>query len=373
MSDKSYILSEKQVSNNDAASDKIIERLKNNERLDAEEALYMYHNFSLGLIGHLALQEKEKRWGSQVFFNRNLHIELSNICENHCIFCSFRRQGGEPDAWEMDENEVLSTIKAKYSSGITEIHIVGALNRRYDLEFYITLFQAIKIRWPNLHIKSFTAVEIEFLAKLAGISTAECIARLRDAGMNSVPGGGAEIFNNSLRKYLCPDKTTTTDWLRIHREIHQARLNSNCTLLYGHIESPEDRIDHLLQLRKLQDETGGFNCFIPLKYKKSNNQLGLNTEVPAHEDLRMMALSRIILDNIDHIKAYWPMLGKNTARLCLHFGADDLDGTISNSTRIYSMAGAEEQHPDYTSDELKAAVIEEGFVPVERDSLYNIL
>lgn len=360
-------------SNCDTKTSGIAMKIETGMRLSADEALFVYHGFSLGLIGYFALRLKEKRWGKQVFYNRNLHIELSNVCENSCSFCSFRRQLGDAEAWELGKAEVMDRIAERYASGITEVHVVGALNPRYSLDFYVDLFRTIRLRWPELHIKAFTAVEIEYIARNAAITTAACIAILRDAGMGSVPGGGAEIFADGIRQKLCPEKTSAESWLRIHREIHDAGLKSNCTMLYGHIETAEDRIKHLIALRNLQDETGGFNCFIPLKYKKASNILNLISEVPQHEDLRMIALSRLILDNIGHIKAYWPMLGKNTALLCLHFGADDFDGTISNSTRIYSMAGAEEQHPDYTAEELKAAVSHEGFIAVERDSLFNVL
>ncbi|NLA23668.1 MAG: aminofutalosine synthase MqnE [Bacteroidales bacterium] len=361
------------ASNLEEKKNNLISKIENNYRLSFDDALFIYNNFSLGLIGYLAAQKKEKLWGKSVFFNKNIHIELSNICENNCVFCSFRREKGEQGAWEMSKEEAINKIEEKIVEEITEVHIVGSLHPKYNLEFYTDLFRTIKENWKNLHIKSFTAVEIEYIAELAGISTKECIYELKKAGMDSIPGGGAEIFDATIRQKICPDKTTSDNWLQIHKEIHEAGMSSNCTMLYGHIEKPEHRIEHLIRLRDLQDQTNGFNCFIPLKYKKQNNKLEVNKELPAHEDLRMIALSRLVLDNIPHIKAYWPMLGKNIARLALHFGADDFDGTINDSTKIYSMAGADEQNPDYSAEELKQALIDEGFIPVERDSLYNLI
>jgi aminodeoxyfutalosine synthase len=349
----------------------IQEKLKRSQRITAEEALILYREVPLGILGKLALYRKQELWGNEVFYNKNIHVETSNICINKCRFCSFYRDTYCNDAWEYSVDEVISKIDSKYNLGITEVHIVGSLHPENGLEYFCNLFKQIKTRWPSIHVKAFTAVEIEHVALLSDISIKECIIQLRNAGMDSVAGGGAEIFDEGIRKKLCPEKTTSNDWLNIHKKLHQHNIQSNCTMLYGHIETYEHRVEHMNRLRELQNETHGFNCFIPLKYKHAHNELGLEKEIPLSEDLRNYAVARIFLDNIPHIKAYWPMIGKEAATLALHFGADDMDGTINDSTKIYSMAGAKDKKPTINENEMQKLIINEGMIPVERDSLFN--
>jgi len=359
------------------ATQKFIEniqvKLNTSERITPEEALVLYREVPLGILGKLAFSRKQQLWGNKVFYNKNIHVETSNICINKCRFCSFYRDTHCNDAWEYSVAEVMNNIETKYNLGITEVHIVGSLHPERGLEYFCNLFKQIKSRWPNIHIKAFTAVEIEHVALLSDISCKECIIKLRNAGMDSVAGGGAEIFDEEIRKKLCPEKTSSNNWLIIHKEIHNQAIQSNCTMLYGHIENYAHRVDHMNRLRELQDETHGFNCFIPLKYKHAHNQLGLEKEIPLSEDLRNYAVARIFLDNIPHLKAYWPMIGKEAATLALHFGADDMDGTINDSTKIYSMAGAEDMKPVINKTEMQNLILNEGMIPIERDSLFNRL
>lgn len=351
----------------------IIEKLENGLRINEEEALLLYTQASLQELGVLASNKKQSLFGKNVFFNRNIHIETSNICTNKCKFCSFYRDEQTEGAWEYSIEELLHIIDDKYSSGITEIHIVGSLHPEKGIEFFSELFKQIKKHWPDLHIKSFTAVEIEHISIMSDKSIEVCIKELQASGMDSVAGGGAEIFDEGIRKQLCPDKTSSTDWIKIHETLHKLGIASNCTMLYGHIENYKHRIDHMSRLRDLQDKTKGFNCFIPLKYKHAHNELGLKNEVNISEDLRNYAVSRLFLDNIPHLKAYWPMIGKDTALLALSFGADDMDGTINDSTRIYSMAGADEKKPTITASKMREMITHEGMIPFERDTLFNII
>lgn len=314
---------------------------------------------------------KQKLHGNKVYYNRNIHIETSNICVNKCKFCSFYREAYCNDSWEYSIDEILNSIRDKFETGISEVHIVGSLHPERGLNFFCNLFSQIKAEWNNLHIKAFTAVEIEYISEISGVNISQCIDKLKASGMNSVAGGGAEIFNESIRKKICPEKTSSSEWLNIHRKLHDKNISSNCTMLYGHIESYEDRVDHMNRLRQLQDETGGFNCFIPLKFKCSNNMLGIKKEVSLTEDLKNFAVARLFFDNIKHIKAYWPMIGKDSALLALHFGANDMDGTINDSTKIYSMAGALDAKPIITQSEMEDMILSEGFLPIERDSLFN--
>jgi aminodeoxyfutalosine synthase len=242
-----------------------------------------------------------------------------------------------------------------------------------DLYYFASLFQQIKSFRPDLHIKAFTAVEVEYMFRKAKVDYKEGFKILKEHGLDSIPGGGAEIFDGKIRKQICEDKCTSEQWLEIHETAHQLGIHSNATILYGHIESFEHRIDHMARLRTLQDTTKGFNCFIPLKFRNANNQMSHIKEVSVIEDLKNYAVSRIFLDNIPHIKAYWPMIGKSTAQLSLQFGVDDLDGTINDSTKIYSMAGAEDQNPSMNTDQLVDLIKQAGRIPAERDTLYNVI
>ena len=349
----------------------IFSKVFNGTRISTDDALYMFQEFDLSLLGMLASFVREKNNSNYIYFNRNIHLEPTNICIHNCLFCSYRRKINEEGAWEYDPKEIREFAKQQKNKGLTEIHIVGGVHPKRDVNYYASILGIIREELPEVHIKAFTAVEIEHMVKKSGMSIREGLIKLSEAGLNSMPGGGAEIFDEELRKKICPDKTTSTEWLKIHHTAHQLGIPTNATILYGHLETYEHRIDHLNRLRKLQDETKGFNAFIPLKYRNKNNEMSDIPETSNIEDLKNYAVSRIFLDNIPHIKAYWPMIGKEIALISVSFGVDDLDGTINDSTKIYSMAGVEDQKPDMTVDEICRLIKNAGKTPVERDSIYN--
>jgi aminodeoxyfutalosine synthase len=342
------------------------------ERLTEADALELYKCNNLSLLGVLAGIVKKRLSGDFVFFNRNFHIEPTNICVNHCKFCSYRRREGQKGAWECSIEDVVADVVRFTQKGATEVHIVGGVHPKRDIVFYVDLLKAIRAAAPNLQIKAFTAVEIDQMCRMAGIGLEEGLQRLKDAGLQSMPGGGAEIFDEKIRAEICPDKATATEWLNIHRIAHTLGIPTNATMLYGLLENYSHRVDHLNRLRELQDKTHGFNAFIPLKFRNENNQYSKIKETTLVEDLKNYAVSRIFLDNIPHLKAYWPMIGKQAAQFALSFGVDDLDGTIDDSTKIYSMAGGEE-NPSATSSELVEMIHEAGMVAAERDTLYNVI
>lgn len=342
-------------------------------RISDAEALFLFENAELGFLGRLASIQRSRLNGDKVFFNKNFHIEPTNICIHNCLFCSYRRRVGEDDAWEMGKEEILAEVNKKHQPGVTEVHIVGGVHPQRDLYYYADILRSIKKDFPDLHIKAFTAVELDFMIRKNRLSYREGLEILKEAGLGSIPGGGAEIFDEELRKEICPDKTDTKTWLEIHKTAHELGIHTNVTMLYGHKESFAHRIDHMRRIRKLQDETKGFQVFIPLKYKHYNNKMSEIGEIPAVEDLKNYAVSRLYLDNIPHLKAYWPMIGKELAAISLDFGVDDLDGTIDDSTKIYSMAGAEDQSPSFTTDDLVEMIRTAQRTPVERDTLYNTI
>ena len=350
----------------------IAQKVLNNQRISTEDALQLYQCSDLAFLGILAGIAKKRLSNNYVFFNRNFHIEPTNICVNHCKFCSYRRKEGQKGAWECSIEDIVADVKKYVSSGATEVHIVGGVHPHRNVNFYVDMLQSIKKVAPNLHIKAFTAVEIDQMCQMANISVEEGLTRLKEAGLESMPGGGAEIFDETLRAEICPDKTGSEEWLRIHSVAHKKNIPTNATILYGLLETYEHRVDHLNRLRNLQDKTKGFNAFIPLKFKRENNKYSKVKETTLVEDLKNYAVSRIFLDNIPHLKAYWPMIGKQAAQLSLSFGVDDLDGTIDDSTKIYSMAGGEE-NPKSSRQELIQMIKEQGFVPAERDTVYTIL
>lgn len=352
---------------------KIARQVMAGERLSVQQGLILYEQASLGFLGVLANFIRGKRHGKNAFFNKNFHIEPTNICVYNCKFCSYRRKAGESGAWEYSIAQMLETAKAYQNTEVTEVHIVGGVHPHRDLHFYGQLIQEIKKLLPGIHVKAFTAVELDFMIKKARVPLAEGLQKLKEYGLDSIPGGGAEIFDESIRKQVCHEKSTSNQWLTVHRTAHQTGLPSNATMLYGHIETYSHRIDHLKRLRELQDETGMFNTFIPLKYRRANNSLSGIGEVSMLEDLRNYAVSRIFLDNFPHLKAYWPMIGRRTASIALSFGVDDIDGTIDDSTRIYTMAGAEDTAPAMTTRQLVQLIQQAGYVAVERDTLYNKL
>jgi aminodeoxyfutalosine synthase len=349
----------------------IAEKIYNGERLSFQDGIALYNSNNLPLLASLSLFAKHRISGNKVFFNRNFHIEPTNICVFGCKFCSYKRKKGDRGAWDFDIPEMLDICRTYIGKGVTEVHIVGGVHPFRDLHFYGELIRNIKKILPGVHVKGFTAVELDYMIRKAGYTIEQGLMVLKYYGLNSIPGGGAEIFNEDIRRQICGDKAPSQIWLQIHEAAHNVGLPSNASMLYGHIESYEHRIEHLDKLRQLQDKTGGFNAFIPLKYKNVDNSMSNIGEINSIEVTKNFAICRLFLDNIAHIKSYWPMLGKNTAQMALNFGADDVDGTIDDSTKIYSMAGSEEISPSMTVAEMVRFISAVGFTPVERDSLYN--
>ena len=352
----------------------IAEKVLAEERISAQECEVLYEKASLGYLGMLANEIKEQRHGNVVFFNRNFHIEPTNICVFDCKFCSYSRLLKQrEEGWEYSEEQILDIVRSYQNKPVTEVHIVGGVHPKMGLQYFAELIRKIKEIMPNIHVKAFTAVELEYMCRKAGLSFEEGLKVLKAHGQDSLPGGGAEIFDEVIREQICADKCTAQQWLEIHRTAHRIGMPSNATMLYGHIESYSHRIDHMERLRKLQDETGGFNTFIPLKFRNKGNQMSHLAEVSVIEDLRNYAVARLYLDNFAHIKAYWPMIGRSTAQLSLSYGVNDLDGTIDDTTKIYSMAGSEEHSPSLSTEELIALISETGRVAVERDTVYNVI
>ncbi len=349
----------------------ISEKVFAGERISTDEGLILYKKASLPLLGILAVTVKKRLSGNKAYFNHNFHIEPTNKCVYNCRFCSYHKQEGDPESWEYSHEQMLDIVKSFDSKPVTEVHIVGGVHPAYDIYYWGSLLQKISKYRPELHIKAFSAIELDYMISKAGMSVEEGLKYLKGCGLNSIPGGGAEIFDEELRKQICDDKASSEMWLNIHETAHMAGIPSNATILYGHIETYANRIDHMDRLRKLQDRTKGFNCFIPLKFRKENNNMSYLGEVSVVEDLKNYAVSRIFLDNFPHLKAYWPMIGKEAARLSLSFGVDDMDGTIDDTTRIYSMAGAGDTSPAMSTEEICNLIRETGMEPVERDSVYN--
>lgn len=344
------------------------------KRISTEDAIYLYENASLSFLGVLANEIKSRKHGDKVFFNRNFHVEPTNICVYSCSFCSYSRLIKQrSQGWEYTHDEIMDIIKSFDDKEVTEVHIVGGVMPQYDMAFYTKLFRAVKNHRPGLHLKALTPVEYHYIFKKAKLSYEEGMAEIKASGVDSLPGGGAEIFNEEIREQIAGGKCSSDEWLKIHEIWHQLGMKSNATILYGHIETYAHRVDHMDRLRKLQDKTSGFQTFIPLKFRNQDNEMSHLPEVSIIEDLRNYAISRIFLDNFDHIKAYWPMLGRNQAQLALSFGVDDIDGTIDDTTKIYSMAGSEEKSPSLSTQELVKLIKAVHKIPIERDSLYHEL
>ena len=350
----------------------IAEKVKAGERITDEEGLLLFEKASLGFVGSLANEIRFRKHGDKVFFNRNFHIEPTNVCVFSCNFCSYSRlYAKKEEGWELSIEQMLHMVKKYDGKPITEVHIVGGVHPKMNLQFFADLLKAIKAHRPDLHIKAFTAVEYDYMFRKAKVNVEEGLKFLIAAGLNSIPGGGAEIFHPEIREKICADKVDADGWLLIHETAHKLGLRSNATILYGQIEKYEHRIDHMKRLRELQDKTHGFNTFIPLKFRNKDNDMSNVHESTVIEDMKMYAIARIYLDNFPHIKAYWPMLGRQNAQLALSFGVDDIDGTIDDTTKIYSMAGSEEQNPSMTTEELVTLIKQAKREPVERDTLYN--
>lgn len=340
-------------------------------RLTSEQALTLWHEAPLWCIAELAVERKEKISGDKVYYNRNFHLEPTNLCVFNCKFCSFRRTKSSPEAWDLSMEQIEQVVRSYEGKGETEVHIVGGVHPEHGLEYYCDMIRRVKQILPDVAVKAFTAIELSYMIRQAGLSVKQGLQRLIDAGMEAIPGGGAEIFDEKVRAEICPDKGSTAEWFEVHRAAHELGIKSNATMLYGHIETIEHRIDHLMRLRALQDQTGGLNAFIPLKYRNFGNSMSEIGETSLTDDLRTLAMSRLILDNVPHIKAYWVMYGKQTTELALKFGADDVDGTIDDSTKIYSMAGADDQKPRMSVEEIRQMAARVGYRAVERDTLYN--
>lgn len=350
----------------------IAEKVKNRERITEEEGILLFEEGELGFVGSLAAHIAQSLHGGKVYFNRNFHIEPTNVCVFTCNFCSYSRQYKHRDeGWEMSIEQMLDIVRKYDGQPVTEVHIVGGVHPKMNLEFFCELLGKIKAHRPDLHLKGFTAVELDYMFRKAKLTVEEGMKKLNEAGLQSLPGGGAEIFAPEVREVICADKVDGAGWLKIHETAHNLGMHTNATMLYGHIENYAHRVDHMSQLRQLQDKTGGFNCFIPLKFRNSNNDMSHIKEVSIIEDMRLYSIARIFMDNFRNLKAYWPMLGRQSAQLSLSFGVNDLDGTIDDTTKIYSMAGSEEQTPSMSTEDLCDLITAVGKIPVERDTLYN--
>ena len=362
------------ASEKDNLLQKIGNKVIHNERISFEEGVYLFEKASLPFVGALANWKRESLHGDTTYFNKNFHIEPTNVCVFSCKFCSYSKlYAHKEEGWELTIDQMMDIVKSYDGKPVTEVHIVGGVHPKLTLEFFITLLKAIKAHRPELHIKGFTPVELDYMFRKANLSTEEGMKRAHEAGLDSLPGGGAEIFHPDIRNIICADKATGDQWLHIHRTAHNLGMHSNATLLYGHIEKAEHRIDHMERLRQLQDETKGFNTFIPLKFRNKDNDMHDVPESTMANDLKMYAISRLYLDNFPHMKAYWPMLGREIAQLTLSYGVNDIDGTIDDTTKIYSMAGSEEQTPVMTTEELVRLIKQAHRKPVERGTLYNVI
>ena len=344
------------------------------ERITDEEGLLLFEKASLGLSATLANYIREKKHGDTTYFNRNFHIEPTNVCVFSCKFCSYSRLYAHRDeGWVLSMEQMMDIVKSYDGKPVTEVHIVGGVHPKMNLDFFCDFVSQIKKHRPELHIKGFTAVELDYMFRKAKLTVKEGMKRFHDAGLQSLPGGGAEIFDAEIRSQICADKVDAEGWLKIHEEAHLLGMHTNATMLYGHIENYAHRIDHMKRLRDLQDKTHGFNTFIPLKFRNKNNDMSHVPESSVIEDMKMYAVARIYMDNFPHLKAYWPMLGRQNAQLSLSFGVDDMDGTIDDSTKIYSMAGSEEQTPSMTTEQLVTLISQAKRNAVERDTLYNVI
>jgi aminodeoxyfutalosine synthase len=352
----------------------IAEKIVSDKRISDEDGMKLFEKASLGLAATFANYIREKRHGNITYFNRNFHIEPTNVCVFSCKFCSYSRLYAQRDeGWQLSMEQMMDIVKSYDGKPITEVHIVGGVHPKMDLEFFCNLISHIKQHRPGLHIKGFTAVELDYMFRKGKVSIEEGLQKLKTAGLQSLPGGGAEIFDEQIRQQISADKVNAEGWLKIHEQAHKLGMHTNATMLYGHIENYAHRIDHMSRLRNLQDVTHGFNTFIPLKFRNKNNDMSYVPESSVPEDMKMYAVARIYLDNFAHLKAYWPMLGRQNAQLSLSFGVNDIDGTIDDSTRIYSMAGSEEQNPAMSTQELVTLIKQAKRIPVERDTLYNVI
>jgi aminodeoxyfutalosine synthase len=350
--------------------DHIKEKVNTGRRLNREDGVELFKSNDLLALGRMSAHVARQKNGNHVYFVQNMHINPTNICVNRCKFCAFSRSKGEPGAYEMSIDDILMKARSA-EKGVRELHIVSGLHPDLPFEWYLDLLQALKKEFPKIHLKAFTAVEIDYLSKLAGLGLKDTLLKLKEAGLGSMPGGGAEIFNSAVRSTLCAEKISGDRWLEVIEAAHGIGLKSNATMLYGHIETAEHRIDHLLKLRDLQDRTGGFQAFIPLSFHSQNTEIKKSAYTTGFDDLKTLAISRLILDNFDHIKAYWVMLGEKIAQVSLSFGVDDLDGTVVEE-RITKAAGGTTDG-SMTKDDIVHLIKQAGRTPVERDTVYNLV
>ncbi len=348
----------------------IVDKVLNGERLDFEDGVALFKTNDLLTLGTLANYITEKKNGKYAYFVINRQINPTNVCTLDCKFCAFADMDkSSPKAYEMDYNQIIEKASFAVENGATEVHIVGGLHPDWDFERYLNIISVIRKNFPDLHIKAYTAVEIDYLSQLSGFSYREVLEKLVEAGLNSLPGGGAEIFSPRVRRIIAPTKIGWKKYLEIHKTAHRLGLHSTTTMLYGHVETVEERVDHMIKVREAQDETEGFTCFIPLAYQPENNDLEITEHTAGIDDLKTIAVSRLMLDNIPHIKAYWVMIGEKIAQIALNFGADDMDGTVMEE-KIAHFAGA--KSPTQQQRERLIKLIKEaGKIPVERDTLYN--
>ena len=359
-------------SEKDASLQLIGEKVLNNQRLSFDDGLTLFEQASLPYVGTLANYVREKLHGNKTYFNRNFHIEPTNVCLYTCNFCAYSRQyAHKEEGWELSKDQMMQIIYKYDGKPVTEVHIVGGVHPKLNLYFFEDLLKTIKAHRPDLHIKGFTAVELDYMFRKAKLSAEDGMKVLHDAGLDSLPGGGAEIFHPEIREQICADKVNGDGWLHIHKTAHLLGMHTNATMLFGHIEKYYHRVDHMEKLRQLQDETHGFNTFIPLKFRNKDNDMSNVPESSLIEDMKTYAIARLYLDNFPHLKAYWPMLGRQNAQLSLSFGVNDLDGTIDDTTKIYSMAGSEEQTPALSTAQLVSLIKQVKREPVERDTLYH--
>lgn len=361
-----------QVLPNDDALREIAGKVVAGERISEAEGILLFEKGELNFVGALANFVNLKKHGKKVYFNRNFHIEPTNVCIFTCGFCSYAKNyKHREDGWELSIEQMMDIVRKYDNDPVTEVHIVGGVHPKMNLDFFCDLLAKIREHRPELHRKGFTAVELDYMFHKAKLTPEQGMQKLKDAGLQSMPGGGAEIFAPEVRAEICADKVDAEGWFKIHEAAHRLGMPTNATMLYGHIETYAHRIDHMSRLRESQDRLGGFNCFIPLKFRNKNNNMSHIAESTLVEDLRLYAISRIFMDNFDNLKAYWPMLGRETAQLSLDYGVNDLDGTIDDTTKIYTMAGAEEQSPSLSTDEICTLISAVGKIPVERDTEYH--
>jgi aminodeoxyfutalosine synthase len=350
----------------------VADKLDGGIRLDLEDGIRLFDAPDLLAVGWLANREREKRHGDRTFFNHNIRLEATNVCVASCLFCAFARlQPGDVGAYTMSHEQAWGKLRERADQPLTEVHVVNGLHPDLPWDYYLELLRGFKRIRPDIHLKCFTAVEIAFFAELYGKTDEQVLRELMEAGLNSLPGGGAEVFAARVRRKICHDKCDGTRWLEIHRVAHRLGLRSNVTMLYGHIETDEERVDHMLRARALQDETGGFQAFIPLAFHPDNNRMEKLPAPTAADTLRVHAVARLMLDNVPHVKAFWIATGVEVAQTALWFGVDDLDGTVQEE-RIYHMAGAPTPEA-MTPLEIGRLIRAAGRTPVERDTLYNVV